>query len=374
MKNQGKIIHVMLDEKFNDMAIRQFEEVEAGIHEYWIVATELRLTKSSLARTCEHVTLAAQLSRLDVKAIIFHSLPPQHYPLLRNIPDGKCVVWIGWGYDYYSLLKHEDEMSRIMPRTRSLNKKPIAHQFKGLLRYILRRLRSPSIYSVKALARVNYFSPVLDIEFGMVKKYVALDADYIEWNYGTVEDDFSIANAGFVEGNNILVGNSATATNNHIELFQQIASQVNLNGKKVIAPLSYGDPYYRDRVIRAGEKFFGQAFVPLTEYMPLEQYLMTIRSCEFVIMNHLRQQALANICMAILMGAKLYLNEGNPLFDWFSRRGVVFGSIEHLDMLPLTEVDRVNNSHFIHSHWGRAIQAQKTRRLVNLVLVKSTSF
>ena len=88
----GKIIHVMLDEKFNDMAIRQFEEVGAGINEYWVTSNTLVYTKSHLARKCRQKDLVLQLSRPEVKGVIFHSLPSMRYGLLRMIPEDKCVV------------------------------------------------------------------------------------------------------------------------------------------------------------------------------------------------------------------------------------------------------------------------------------------
>lgn len=373
-----KIIHIMLDVKFNDMAIRQFEEAIAGIHEYWIVASELRLTKSSLARTCNHSTLASQLSRADVKGIIFHSLPPGHYGFLRHIPDGKCVVWLGWGYDYYSLLNHENEESRILPKTLELQTSSLHVQVKRKLRRLVKKMliwgrwgaaQLPGTQS--DLARVNYFSPVLDIEYEMVRRHLTIPAKYILWNYGTAEDDFSQPGIGFTSGVNILAGNSASATNNHIELFDLIRDQVDLTGRKVVAPLSYGDPHYRDQVTDYGIKTLGEAFMPLTDFMPVEQYLETIRSCGFVMMNHLRQQALGNVCMAMLMGAKVYLNSGNPLGSWLATRGAVFGNIENLDLKPLTEEQKVINKNFVFSHWGREHQYKKTKILIDTIINES---
>lgn len=378
MHDQGKIIHVMLDEKFNDMAIRQFEEAKAGIHEYWIVASELRLTKSSLARTCNQSNLASQLSRADVKGIIFHSLPPGHYGFLRYIPAGKCVVWLGWGYDYYSLLNHENEESRILPKTLALQTPSLLVQTNRKLRRVVKKLLLWEKWGTAQLpgsqldlARVNYFSPVLDIEYEMVRRHLTIPAKYIVWNYGTAEDDLSQPGIGFTSGVNILAGNSASLTNNHIELFDSIRDQVDLTGRKVVAPLSYGDPHYRDQVIDYGMKTLGEAFMPLTGFMPVEQYLETIRSCGFVMMNHLRQQALGNVCMAMLIGAKVYLNKGNPLTGWLKARGAAIASIDDLDLMPLTEQQKNINQDLVFSHWGRKYQNQKTKHLINVALNES---
>lgn len=359
----------MLDEKFNDMAIRQFESARAGIHEYWVIAEKLNYTKSLLARRCELPVLITQLMRPDVVGVIFHSLPGGWYKILRLIPDAKCVVWIGWGYDYYSLLRHENEESRILPKTKFIRQRSFDISASRILSGVLAKVRLVrNRAQLSLLKRVDYFSPVLDIEYEMVLRHVPLRAKYIVWNYGTAEDDLTLPDMGFSSGRNILAGNSASAANNHLELFEAIRDQVDLSGRKVVTPLSYGDPYYRDKVIEKGELLLGDAFMPLTNFLQREQYIKTIRSCGFVVMNHLRQQALGNICMAMLMGAKVYLNNGNPLVKWLSARGAVVGSVDRLDMMPLEKDKMVINRSVILSHWGRDIQIQKTSKLIDAIL------
>lgn len=367
--NDKKIIHVMVDEKFNDMAIIQFEKAARGVHEYWVVTTDLIFTKSTLALKCTLDSLFPQLSRPDIAGVVFHSLPVDHYTLLRRIPENKCVVWLGYGYDYYSILNFENDAALLFGKTRSLQEPTFKRLLKRVLSPVLHKIRTKrDKHFTSDLNRINYFSPVLDSEYEMVRRHVPLRAEYITWNYGTAEDDLSYPGMGFSAGCNILAGNSATATNNHIELFEAIKDQVDLSGRKVITPLSYGDPHYRTKVIREGERLFGEAFTPLTTFMPKEVYLETIRSCGFIMMNHIRQQALGNICMGMLMGAKVYLNRENPLTGWLSARGAIMGSIETLNLEHLNENDKETNRRLVYSHWGREQQNQKTKQLIRTIL------
>ncbi len=369
-----KIVHIMLDEKFTDMAIRQFEEAYPGIHEYRVVAKALKYTTSDLVITCNLESLIPELERPDVVGVIFHSLPPDFYILLRHIPTDKCVVWFGWGYDYYSLL-YKNESSLLLPKTRQLYSRPIRNskiKIKKMLKILLSRLGFFKTIGTKSdLSRVDYFSPVLDIEYELVCRHVpSLTAKYITWNYGTAEDDLSLTVSNSSLGVNILAGNSATPTNNHIELFETICDQVDLTGRRVITPLSYGDPWYRDKIIKLGQKILGDAFLPLTYFMNKEQYLETIQSCGFVMMNHLRQQAVGNICMAMLRGAKIYLNPRSPVTTWFKSRGAFIGSVDNLDMNPLSEEQKKINQKLVLSHWSRESQRRKTLQLINAVLLK----
>lgn len=363
------IVHVMLDEKFNDMAIRQFEEAGPGASEYWVVASEASFTSSTKVRFCSAKELIDRLSGLDVAGVIFHSLPPQHYKFLRAVPPGKCVVWIGWGYDYYNLLGQDFYGSLILEKTRRIDFLSPPQVAKNVIKAILKNLR---IWGRKRgmshLSVIDYFAPVLDIEYELIRQHVPIRAEHIDWNYGTAEEDLTPPGSAFDDGENILAGNSSSATNNHVEMFEAIRDQVDLKSRKVVTPLSYGDARYRERVIEIGHRILGDSFHPLTDFMPKEEYLETIRSCGFVIMNHLRQQAVGNICSAMLMGGKVYLNQGNPLMGWFQKRGAIVGSIGSLDMKPLTNQEKCVNRQLVYGHWGREQQLRKTRHLVDTVL------
>lgn len=109
-------------------------------------------------------------------------------------------------------------------------------------------------------------------------------------------------------GKNILLGNSASATNNHIEAFNLLKNN-DLNGRKIIAPLSYGKKKYAREVILRGNNMFHDNFEPLTRFLPIEEYNKIIASCGFVIMNHYRPQAMGNIIASLFMGAKVFVND-----------------------------------------------------------------
>lgn len=369
----------MLDDKFNDMAMRQFEDAAPGIHEYMMINATLpvRYVKNSGIHNITEQEFLLELSRNDVAAVMFHSLPIDRYRLLASIPDGIKVFWFGWGYDYYPLLKNEFPNGLVMPRTAKISRPKYTKRLIYAIRSRVKRslqsagLRpAPAITDILALQRIDYFSPVLDVEYHLVcKHYAWFTAKYICWNYGTVEDDFSLPGLiGGATGKNILLGNSAAHENNHIEIIDAIKNQLDLSEIKVIVPLSYGDNKYRDEVIRYGKKVLGENFVPLIDFMPYDQYIQTLSSCGFVMMNHLRQQALGNICISILLGAKIFLHPINPLYNWLKAKGVVLGNIEELDDSPLTEEERDTNIKAIRAHWGREAQREKTRRVVEVAL------
>ncbi|MGP4883030.1 hypothetical protein ACTXQV_67810, partial [Klebsiella pneumoniae] len=67
---------------------------------------------------------------------------------------------------------------------------------------------------------------------------------------------------------------------------------------------------------------FGDKFLPVVDYMPIQQYVGILINCGFVIMNHVRQQALGNILIMLYLGAKVFLREENPVYTFLKNHGV----------------------------------------------------
>ena len=107
---------------------------------------------------------------------------------------------------------------------------------------------------------------------------------------------------------NIMVGNSADPSNNHIEVFLKLKKYKDKN-IKVICPLSYGDTLYRDTVIKNGIDILGEKFVYIDKFIPFEKYLETLNCIDIAIFNHKRQQAVGNITTLLGLGKTVYIRD-----------------------------------------------------------------
>ena len=132
-----------------------------------------------------------------------------------------------------------------------------------------------------------------------------------------------------VNDGNILLGNSGSIMNNHIEAFD-ILKKEEIGDKKIIVPLSYGDSEYTKTIIKKGKEIFGDKFIPLTKFIPREEYNKITLSCSIVFMNHYRQQAMGNILTAIWLGSKVYMNNSTTSYKYLSRIGIKINSIQDL--------------------------------------------
>ena len=144
---------------------------------------------------------------------------------------------------------------------------------------------------------------------------------------------------------NILLGNSAASTNNHIEAMQKLAAHKD-KIKKIICPLSYcNEGNYADNVIREGKKYFGKTFYPILEYMDKAIYeKMLLEEVDIAIFNHERQQAFGNITMLLAMGKKVYINKKSTLVDVFKEEGLDIFFSNNIDKSDFFNIDKKSSN------------------------------
>lgn len=374
-----RIVHLVVDDKFIDAAIREFEAVAPGCHDYLVLGsgTSWRHLRSTRVQPLQPAQWSARVRQPDVAAVVLHGLMPQHYALLAEVPPEPTVVWLGWGYDYYGLLADAFPQGLLLPATAALmsalqprSPRPVDGMMRASELSVARPYAKPSAAQRAALRRVDIFSPVLDDEVALVRRHQPwFTARHLPWNYLTLEDDLEVGPPNATPpGPNLLVGNSATATNNHLEAFELVRRCVDLAGRQVVVPLSYGDPAYAREIVKAGRRLFGDAFVPLLEFLPRERYIELLDSCGIVVMNHLRQQALGNVVIAGLRGARLFLNPANPMTRWLHRQGVPVDDIGTLTVEPLAPAQRRRQREAIVAFTCRAHRRAHTAALVATLL------
>ncbi|MDB2649798.1 TDP-N-acetylfucosamine:lipid II N-acetylfucosaminyltransferase [Porticoccaceae bacterium] len=379
------ILHIAPDEKFINIAMRIFENAKPECNDLVIVSNErdLSFVKETLVKKSFSKRQVGSDSfykfLMGYEAIVIHCFSQ----LNMRFPIGVKVAWIGWGADYYDLI-YNSTSDLLDVRTKelvlSLNKSK-----DPLLIKIIRKLRfiEPLIRHIRKRFKlriinnnIDFFLPVLPNEFTAVSENCnEFCPKFLDWNYGTLESDWL---KGYEKSScyaeNILIGNSAAHSNNHLEAFDLIKN-FNLKERKVLCPLSYGDKKYRDVISEKGYCSFGKCFEPMLDFMPLNMYISKISSCSFVIMNHLRQQGLGNVVIMMHLGAKVFLKKKNPIYSFLKQKGAAIFTIEDLksdpSLLnePLCSEEREKNREVLHSVWSEKVIIRKTKVLLDNLLV-----
>ncbi len=133
---------------------------------------------------------------------------------------------------------------------------------------------------------------------------------------------------------NIQIGNSADPSNNHLEVFEQLANFRDEN-IALYVPLSYGNQEYAQTVIKAGVELFGERFKPMTDFMPFDKYLDFLGKIDIAIFNHKRQQAMGNTITLLGLGKKVYLRDDVTPWKMFETIGAKVYSTSNINLAPL---------------------------------------
>lgn len=379
-----KVLHFAPDEKYIPFARDVFREAFPG-------ANRFRVTRSrkgggfvdeaeDTRKVGSGYWFSTQLQRdLEwAECLVVHFLSRRFARALAGAPPGLLIAWHGWGKDYYSLLDgYSDRL--YLPLTSEYLATERRRARHGLpdptsLRSRLVGLLDDVLYHgaiEKALSRVDVVS-MLPSEFELLKRSrPQVRAVFHQLYYSSVETSFA-PGPERMQGPDLLLGNSASPTNNHLEAFRALARH-DLAGRRLLVPLSYGEKDYADHVEREGYRLFGDSFVPLRDFLPISEYNARIANCGFVFMNHVRQQATGNVSIALLKGAKVFLRQENLLAPFYRNMGASLcdfpdesGTPDASLFEPLGAEERERNRRAVMNYWDRATIVQAARNLETL--------
>lgn len=139
----------------------------------------------------------------------------------------------------------------------------------------------------------------------------------------------------------ILVGNSSTKENQHIEAYNILSKFKNKN-IEIYSPLSYGDSSYRDYVIEYGKNIFGKKYHPIVDFMPTADYVNFLYSMDVGVFNNNRQQALGNIYKLLGLGKKVYIRDDTSMWNSLKSMGFILGNISTIINLTLEKIPEIS--------------------------------
>ncbi len=408
------ILHVIKDEKFIDEARRVFEAVAPGQNEFIVVGPKRKFNyiKSFRPRIISPLEAASSTflhSLRSYELILLHGMHPASQRIFRLAPDDVSFVWIGWGVDYYRLIS-PDFGQLLLPHTRRLYNLLLSCRWMDSILYWLHILprvlltpemlrqpcdvpcgpRLPDLRFMQRVynkhfrpverelrhinRKVKYIAPVIYEDYRLLQEKVPnFTPSYVSWNYGNIARLIETLGAlpASPAGGNILVGNSATFTNNHLEAFR-ILKRTTLTGHLIFCPLSYGRPEYGRIIRKEGERLFGPAFRPMETFMSPSRYWDILKSCSIVVMNHVRQQAVGNINAMLLLGAMVFLRKENSYYRFLKRQGATVFSVDDFDETlkrhgtVLSRAQITRNQRIIQHHFGPQAIRRKTRKLLEI--------
>lgn len=340
-----KILHIAPDEKFINAIHWQFEEIYPNNNKFLIFL-------SSEENEVKYIKVSKNVSFLSEKqrnlGPIFHEIAVSDIIILHGLKyfQSKLVweykakakfVWFFWGGEIYDNPYGLANQTLGIKTRKKFSNLSLALKFKNLIKfgyYFIQNKTIPHKLVLKAAKKIDYFGSLdkEELNYLIERGFLKQNTFHLRMTYYPLEFILNGLIDDFVKGDSILLGNSASITNNHLEAFDFL-KHLNLENRDLIVPLSYGDILYAKEIAKIGHKVFEKNFSPLMEFMSLAKYNEILLDCKIVIMNHYRQQAVGNILALLWIGAKVYLNELNSIYHYLKDNGIIVFSI-NIDLTP----------------------------------------
>ena len=392
------LLHLLYnDHKFIDYIVEYFEAANPGQNVFTAWGKQL----NAGSENADKVTLVNKndfsqepVLRKEYTGIVAHGLDAERALFLQQVDPKIPVAWLIFGQEYYSIIRGVRN-SLLEKDTKLLNnhlewkKWPLRHllkksfsKFRGsqchdLLCRMTRGYPSNDRVVRAAIERADFVGCPYVEEFEYIQSKFNLTGKSIDFCYYNLEDTATGCLDETITGDNVLVGNSSSVTNNHLEVIDVLARHRS-EFEKVSIPLGYGEANYREAIVSAGRERLGNQFDPWTEFIDRSEYVRRALKCKVAIMNHRRQQGVGTILTLLWIGSKLFLNPQSTVYTFLKRFGVTVYSVQDLidnrldsPFERLTAEEMENNRALLRQQFNKEKIIENTYRLVESVYRQS---
>lgn len=324
----------MHGEKFIDPFINLVEKnFDSTFHIYLILKSDKYpiQARSNIYTISEQASFFAKISfyigRLySAEKIIFHGLFHKELLLLLFFQPWllKKSYLVVWGAELYLHLRRKPGLKSIVY----------------------------GIFHRAALKRIGHFVTYVKGDYELAQKWYGAKGKYHEclMYSSNLFKDYAVPPK---QGDtiNILVGNSATQTNNHAQIFDKLM-QYKDKDIQIYCPLSYGLADYAEQTAKLGKKIFGDKFIPLLDFMPFDKYLELLGQIDIAVFAHKRQQAMGNTITLLGLGKKVYMRSDVTSWGLLSAIGVSVFDIDCFDIIPMPADEMSFNKKIISEYFS----------------------
>jgi len=289
--------------------------------------------------TIRYITIRKLMKQ--AKNIFIHYLTEEVSGILFGFRGKAKIIWVMWGADLYKYLPLKLYDNQTLELLNKFEGK-VKSRFKKIFYFFQYNIRKAVI------KRLDYIISPHKGDVRLLKKYFKtkakwyskaiypnlVDFEKIDKEVASVDEKFIFKKNG---GKLLLLGNSGTPTNNHLDIMIRL-SEMKEQNFKIICPLSYGSPIYIKKIIEKGKMIFGDRFIPLLEFLKPDVYFQILKQIDLAIMYHNRQQGMGNVQILVYLGKPICMKKTSGYFH-LVEKGVIVFSIQDLERLILNEIE-----------------------------------
>lgn len=357
------IIHLVSDEKVVHRTIQMFEKYNPGKNVF--VCFSSRENYKHIQKEDSVIKYdGLEVNKIDfsiVTMVIIHYLNNEkiHF-IYKHKLQKKSIFWIVWGSDLFNFLYKRNRFE-LYSKENSFPKLKL--HYKGNVVYNLFKKHKTfalfmSKYATKVYScytdyyRSHFFENYLNYVNGseLLLSYIQNGKDlqsfmgFLKFCYYPIEETLRDLTGKWCSGNNIMIGNSAQASNNH-EYILKFLNGVDTSKHTITVPLSYGGDEEYVEIVSRKFLMLPNAKV-LHDFMPLGDYNALLLSSSTCIYGHFRGEAWGNILISLYLGCKVYLSQRSPLFKTCCDMNFKVFELENISKtfeIELTQEEKLQN-------------------------------
>ncbi len=351
--------HLLPQDKFIDPFIEDVYTLGKQAENcFWITGKKGDTDYIQTKRLVEYVgdnkeVIKNKLHNIDQNANVFvHCYNMWFADIVHDLPN-KLYAWL-WGYEFYQEPRGFHHNWLYERKTKGLVNR---HYYPRLrLRKNVFKILTEAFDVIKDHKRIKREAEIKQKQVARIDYLIAPAADYAEMKFikqlypgfrakhlhGFYDYNYDIASKLDTKPKNrdkinILVGNSANLTNNHIDAFKKL---VKLRQKvNVHCVLSYGaGQAIVNEIIKQGYKLFPNAFYAQQNFMERSAYIDFLSNIDIFFMYHNRQQSIGNILTALALGKPVFLKKNNPVFDFITNMGLKAHEADRIEHYNLEDI------------------------------------
>lgn len=356
------ILHLIHDDKILPRMISQFEEVSPGNNVYLCVIracdnNDLRFLKDNphVIRSDSDEVGNIPWQRID--KVCFHYLSfskIRYYWKLRFKYglSGCKVIWVIWSGDIYDILERRgfelySGNNSYLEIRRSKNEN-VSNRLRRAIAYYAQRYFMDK--------QIDYIVCNSGEEFELFTRYVRFSRckGLLKYNYYPLEDTLGSLIDKKTDGDSIMIGNSASESNNHEYILEYI-KDLDYGDRRIYVPLSYGEDAEYKSIVEEKYSRLPNTTI-MKDFLPLEEYNNLLIGCSTFIYGSYRSEGWGNILLAMYLGGKVYVSEKSFLSRYLRTEGYTFFITEKIKETfntKLSDEEADNNRRIAMKTWSR---------------------
>lgn len=259
---------------------------------------------------------------LQYEKVIIHQFSPLMFRWVAMNSFNK-ICWAPWGTDLYDLPAIDFDLYEPVTRKEFAGRQVNIDRFLFDLKY----WTTNAAFKNKAYGKISEVYTWMQSEYEFAKaKIHRLHASHRFFFYENpvpYHQLKEVLRADQPAKNKVpllIIGNSATPSNNHIDVIRQL----DLRGLKadLLVPCNYGEAAYTKYLKTAVRNYRGGEVKFLEQRMDFVSYLNLIAKADALVMNNIRPQGYGNIFMMLFLGKPVFLNPSNISTADLTRYGI----------------------------------------------------